>query len=203
MSSCLKKGTGNRGQFSGATQQLKTDSLRIDTFEKMKNLTIPPAPLGAARPKTEAQTTASAKAATAPASPLDAAFIARVYRSMLWFGIVCTAMAAFVFQTGPAIASFAGGLVLAAVLLRGQEVAVRSMLQPQEKMMGMDPRLAMMLLLPLKFAGVVAVLVAFNALGWLRPAPLALGFFAANLVLIAKFAGWMLMRFNANKTQSK
>lgn len=162
----------------------------------MKNLTIPPAPVDAA-PRTKPQPQA------APTSPLDASFIARVYRSMLWFGLVCTAMAAFAFQSGPEIVSFVGGLVLAAVLLRGQEVAVRSMLQPQDKMMGMDPRLAMVLLLPLKFVGVVAVLVAFNALGWLRPAPLALGFFAANLVLVAKFAGWMLTRFNANKTQSK
>lgn len=157
----------------------------------MKNLTIPPAPVGATRPKPQAPTRASAQAAT---SPLDAAFVARVYRSMLWFGLVCTAMAAFVFQSGLAVASFAGGLVLAAVLLRGQEVAVRSMLQPQEKMLGLDARLAMLLLLPLKFVGVVAVLVAFNALGWLRPAPLGLGFFAANLVLIAKFAGWMWQR---------
>ncbi len=162
----------------------------------MKNLTIPPAPVEATRPKPQAQ-------ANAPASPLDARFIARVYRSMLWFGLVCTAMAAFAFQDGPAIVSFVGGLILAAVLLRGQEVAVRSMLQPQDKMMGLDPRLAMVLLLPLKFVGVVAVLVAFNALGWLRPAPLALGFFAANLVLVAKFAGWMLARFNATKTQSQ
>ena len=164
---------------------------------KMKNLTIPPAPVAATPPRSQP------KPQVAPASPLDAAFIARVYRTMLWFGLICTAMAAFAFKTGPAVASFVGGLVLAAVLLRGQEVAVRSMLQPQEKMMGMDPRLAMVLLLPLKFVAVVAVLVAFNALGWLRPAPLALGFFAANLVLIAKFAGWMLTRFNANKTQSK
>ena len=164
----------------------------------MKNLTIPPAPIAATPPRAKPKLTQAA-----PTSPLDAAFIARVYRSMLWFGLICTFMAAFAFKTGPAVASFAGGLVLAAVLLRGQEVAVRSMLQPQEKMMGMDPRLAMVLLLPLKFVAVVAVLVAFNALGWLRPAPLALGFFAANLVLIAKFAGWMLTRFNATKTQSK
>ena len=168
----------------------------------MKNLTIPPAPVDVARPQNPPRTAATSPA-SAPASPLDAAFIARVYRSMLWFGLVCTAMAAFAFHNGPAIVSFVGGLVLAAVLLRGQEVAVRSMLQPQDKVLGLDPRLAMVLLLPLKFVAVVAVLVAFKALGWLEPAPLALGFFAANLVLIAKFAGWMLTRFNATKTQTK
>lgn len=151
----------------------------------MRNLTIPPAPVGAARPN---------QPQTAPTSTLDAAFVARVYRSMLWFGIVCTALAAFKFQTAPGLGSFVGGLVLAALLLRGQEVAVRSMLQPKDKMMGMDARLAMLLLLPLKFVGVVAVLVFFNALGWLRPVPLALGFFAAQLVLVAKFVGWMLQR---------
>ena len=160
----------------------------------MKDLTIPPAPVAAPR---------ETKPQAAPTSPLDASFIARVYRSMLWFGIVCTMLAAFVFKTGPGLGSFVGGLVLAAVLLRGQEVAVRSLLQPQDKMLGLDARLAMVLLLPLKFVGVVAVLVFFNALGWLRPAPLALGFFAANLVLVAKFAGWMLQRLNATGSVSK
>lgn len=151
----------------------------------MNDLTIPPAPTIAPREtKTEA----------APTSPLDASFIARVYRTMLWFGLVCTALAAFAFHSGPAIASFVSGLILAAVLLRGQEVAVRSLLQPKSKLMGLDSKVAMVLLLPLKFVAVVAVLVAFMMLGWLRLLPLGLGFFAGQLVLVAKFAGWMLER---------
>ena len=160
----------------------------------MKNLTIPPAPVGAARPKPQTQGRAEVGA---PASPLDPAFIARVYRSMLWFGIVGTALAAFAFQSAAGVGSFVGGLVLSAVLLRSQEISVRSLLQPHEKMMGLDARLAMVLLLPLKFVAVVLVLVVFNALGLLQPGPLALGFSAGILVLLAKFAGWMLMRSRA------
>ena len=161
----------------------------------MKNLTIPPAPVDAARPKTQSQSQAKF---AAPASPLDAAFVARVYRSMLWFGIVCTVLAAFAFPSAAGVGSFAGGLLLSAVLLRSQEVSVRALLQPREKLMGMDARLAMVLLLPVKFVGVVLVLVVFNALGLLKPGPLALGFTAGMLVLIGKFAGWMLMRARAN-----
>ena len=171
---------------SGADARLADD---------MKDLTIPPAPVGSAR--------AIKTGAPAPTSPLDAAFIARVYRSMLWFGVVCTLLAAFAFQSGPALVSFVGGLVLAGLLLRGQEVAVRALLQPKEKMMGLDPRLAMVLLLPLKFVGVVAVLVAFMLLGWLRLLPLGLGFFAGQVVLIAKFAGWWLERARLAAADSK
>ena len=156
----------------------------------MKNLTIPPAPANATRPKPQSPP-------DAPTSPLDAAFVARVYRSMLWFGLLCTLLAAFAFPTVAGTGSFIGGLLLAALLLRGQEVAVRTMLRPTDKMMGMDARLAMVLLLPLKFVAVVAALVAFNALGVLRPGPLALGFFAAQLVLVAKFIGWMMNRARA------
>lgn len=158
----------------------------------MKNLTIPPAPVGAARPNPQAQTKPSARAATAP---LDVAFVARVYRSMLWFGLVCTLLAAFAFKGDVAnTGSFVGGLLLSALLLRSQEISVRALLQPREKMLGMDARLAMVLLLPVKFVAVVLALVVFNALGLLRPGPLALGFTAGMLVLVAKFVGWMLMR---------
>ena len=160
----------------------------------MKNLTIPPAPVGAARPKPQTQTPAKSGA---PASPLDAKFVARVYRSMLWFGIVCTALAAFAFPSVAGVGSFVGGLVLSAVLLRLQEIGVRALLQPKEKMLGMDARLAMVLLLPLKFVGVAVFLVVFNAVGLLRAGPLALGFTAGMVVLLAKFAGWMLMRARA------
>ena len=161
----------------------------------MKNLTIPPAPVDAARPKPQAQTSARSQAAT---SPLDAAFVARVYRSMLWFGLVCTLLAAFVLKgDGAGLGSFVGGLLLSALLLRSQEISVRTLLQPKEKLMGMDARLAMVLLLPVKFVGVVLILVVFNALGLLKPGPLALGFTAGILVLVAKFLGWMWTRSRA------
>ena len=153
----------------------------------MKNLTIPPAPVGAARPKPQAPT----QAAT---SPLDAAFVARIYRSMLWFGIVCTALAAFALPNTAALGSFVGGIALSALVLRSQEVGARALLQPQEKLLGLDARLMMLLLLPLKFAALAGILIVFNALGWLRPIPLALGFTVGLLVIVAKFVGWMWQR---------
>ena len=152
----------------------------------MKSL-VPPAPVSAPRLETKREI----------ASPLEAAFIARVYRSMAWFGALCAVLAAWAFPDAPGLGSFVGGLVLAGAMLRVQEVGVRALLQPKDKLFGMDAKLAMVLLLPLKFVALVLALVFFNALGWLRPGPLALGFFAAQLVLVAKFFGWLLARARA------
>ncbi len=136
--------------------------------------------------------------ASKPLSPLDAAFLARIYRSMAWFGAVLVVLVAFGLQSVPLAASFAGGVVLAAFLLRVQEIAVRAIMRPAQQMGGMDARLFLILLLPLKFVLMVAALAALNYFGMIRPAFLAIGFFAGQLVIVAKVVGWMMSRAAKN-----
>lgn len=128
------------------------------------------------------------------ASPLDAAFLSRIYRSMLWFGAVLTILAAFGSQSGAVVASLVSGLVLAALLLRAHEIGVRALMRPQEQLGGFDARLILVLLLPLKFVLMVGALAALNHFGLILPAIVVLGFFAGQLVIVAKVAGWMLTR---------
>jgi hypothetical protein len=171
----------------------------------MKDVVIPPPPVQAlnkettpslagdpvqvAGPSSTSQETVAS--ASKRATPLDAAFLSRVYRSMLWFGIVLTLLIALAQKEVAAVTSFVGGMLLAALLLRAQELLVRSALRPKEQLGGMDARLIVVLALPLKFVLVAAALAALNAFGLIRPAILALGFFAAQLVIVAKVVGWM------------
>ncbi len=131
-------------------------------------------------------------------SPLDAAFLARIYRSMAWFGAVLVVLAALGTKNGAIVASLASGLVLAALLLRAHEIGVRALMRPKEQLGGFDARLILALLLPLKFVLIVAVLAVLNGFGLILPAILALGFFAGQLVIVAKVVGWMLTRAAKN-----
>lgn len=156
---------------------------------------VPPAPViaqGDEKPKTSSS-------APKVLSPFDAAFLRRVYRSMLLFGILMTVLAAYGFGTGTAAGSFVGGMLLAAVMLRGQEVAVRSMLRPASQTGGFDTKLLVVLLLPLKFIVIGGLLWGANAMNLLKLAPFALGFFAAQLILLCQVAGWLLSRSMARK----
>lgn len=132
-------------------------------------------------------------------SPFDAAFLRRVYRSMLLFGIVMTVLAGFAFPTAAGVGSFIGGMVLAAIMLRAQEVSVRSMLKPSSQTGGMEGKLLIVLLLPIKFLAIGALLWFVNSRGWLQLAPFGLGFFAAQLVLGCQVAGLLLRRVLARK----
>ncbi|HEX8464897.1 MAG TPA: hypothetical protein VF627_09805 [Abditibacterium sp.] len=156
----------------------------------MSKFSVPSAPvsqLGGAK-------SGESAAASKTQSPLDAAFLSRIYRSMLWFGVVVTILAAFGSKSAAVTSSLVAGLVLAAVLLRAQEISVRALMRPAQQMGGMDARLFLVLLLPLKFILVVVVLATMNYFRLIEPAALALGFFAGQVVLVSKVAGWMLTR---------
>lgn len=165
----------------------------------MKTL-VPPPPLfgapGEEKPKIQIQ---SAPSASKFQSPFDAAFLRRVYRAMLVFGALLTLLVAFGAQSVPATGSFIGGMILAALMLRVQEVSIRSMLRPAQTKGGFDPKLALVLALPLKFIGIGALLWMVNSLGWLKLGPFALGFFVGQLVLLCQVAGWLLSRTLARK----
>ena len=151
---------------------------------------VPPAPVGSAG-KTQFGNQVKAPNAL---SPLDAAFLGRIYKSMLWFGAIVCLVMAFALKTAPAIGSFIGGYILAVVLLRVHEVSIRGILRPKNELGGLDARLLVVLLLPLKFVLIAAVLMGWNLTGTLQPAPLAGGFFAAQLVIVAKVVGWLLAK---------
>lgn len=154
----------------------------------------PPLPTGT----TKDDTAAKAREVKSAQSPLDEAFIGRVYRSMLWFGAVITLLVALGLRDAAAVSSLVAGIVLAAVLLRSQEIGVRSLMRPSQQGAGIDPKLSMLLLLPIKFIGVVVALATLNYFKLIAPAYVAAGFFVGQLVLVAKIAGWVLTR-NAKK----
>ncbi|RYG69759.1 hypothetical protein EON80_09210 [bacterium] len=141
-------------------------------------------------------TTKKIDAASKPVigSPLDDAFIARVYRSMLWFGAVITLLTAFGLRSAASVSSLVAGFVLAAALLRAQEIGTRALLRPKSQMGGMDARLFMVLLLPIKFILIVVALATLNYFKLIRPGYLALGFFLGQLVIVAKVIGWLITR---------
>lgn len=160
----------------------------------MKSL-VPPAPVGA----TSEEKLKREALAPKVTSPFDAAFLRRVYRSMLIFGVPMTMLAGYGFPSVVGAGSFVGGMLLAALMLRAQEVSIRSMLRPASETGGFDAKLLLLLLLPLKFIGVGVVLWIVNSMGYLKLAPFALGFFAAQLVLICQVAGWLVSRSMARK----
>lgn len=159
----------------------------------MSKITVPDAPhLDTER---EAEKLGEVRGAAPRRLPaLDAAFLARIYRSMAWFGAILLVLLATGLKSAPATASVAGGLLLAALLLRAQEVSVRALMRPQEQLAGFDARLILAFLLPLKFVLMAAALFALNAFGLIRPEFLALGFFAGQTVIVGKVAGLMLSR---------
>ncbi|HEX9995927.1 MAG TPA: hypothetical protein VGB45_02195 [Abditibacterium sp.] len=155
----------------------------------MNRISVPSAPSG----KVASPSAATPQLAAPQSSPLDAAFLRRAYVSLVVSGVLFSFLAAFGWS-GAFLGSFIGGYVLAVVMLKLQEGAVRGLLRPTKELGGLDPKLGLLLLLPLKFVVIGAVLVGFNMSGYLRPIPMAAGFFAAQLVILAKLAGWYLTR---------
>lgn len=152
---------------------------------------VPPPPLFGAPGEDKPKIRVSVSKAQ---SPFDAAFLRRVYRAMLLFGALLALLTAFGSHSATATGSFIGGMILAALLLRSQEIAVRGMLRPVAEMGGFDAKMMMLLALPLKFLGIGVALWIANAQGWLQVAPFAVGFFAGQLVLLSQVAGWLLKR---------
>lgn len=150
----------------------------------MSKISVPAAPhLEVALQKTE-----NARPAAPEVSPLDAAFLSRIYRSMLWFGAFLVLLSAPILGSVMGVWSFAAGIGLAALMLKAQEFFVRAVLQPKNPT-GLDARLVAALLMPLKMALIAVVLGFLFFKGWVWLGPLGAGFFGGNLVVLAKIAG--------------
>lgn len=159
----------------------------------MSKIAVPAAPTVELKARDE-QSGEMRASASKTLSPLDAAFLSRVYRSMAWFGAVITVLAVVGTRSAPVVSSLLAGLVLAALLLRAQEVGVRTLMRPASQLGGLDARLILVLVLPLKFLVLGGALFALQSFGLIDPGVLALGFFAGQLVIVAKVAGLMLAR---------
>ena len=160
----------------------------------MSKSLVPPAPQPSFSAARDKQSGVAADVASKSKSPLDAAFLGRIYRSILWFGTLMMVLSAPLFGYPAGVLSFAGGVGLAALLLRSQEILVRAALRPQEKIVTLDPRLAMVLALPIKVMIVAAGLGVLYRFELLSIGALAAGFFAGQAVILAKIAGWWLVR---------
>lgn len=159
----------------------------------MRNILIPPAPTASAKSERDGASGNTLGVSLAGVSPLDAAFLKRVYISLLIVGALAMGWAFLARQSVPVLVSLGAGYLLAAFLLKIQEVTVRGLLRPG----GAEASLAKMgalLLMPVKFIGVAALLAGLNVAGLLAPAAMAIGFSVALAVVLAKLGGWFLMR---------
>lgn len=166
----------------------------------MKDGLVPPPPLGLTPGLSSGRTAAAETAAARKPAKLDGAFLARVYRSMLWFGLLLTVLVGSASKQVPPAVSLAAGVALAALLLRTQEVLVGAVMRPKSETAGIDARLLMALTLPLKYIIVIGSLFALDHFQLIKPMYLGIGFFAGQLVIIAKVAGVVLAnRMSAGK----
>ena len=132
--------------------------------------------------------------ASKPLAPLDAAFLGRVYGTMLWFGTLLTLCCYALTASWMIMGSFAGGALLAALLLKSQEIFVRRVIRPKDApaYTGWDARLPLYILLPGKY---ILIAVAFSTLinrHLLHPIGFTAGFIVIQTAIVAKVMGYML-----------
>lgn len=158
----------------------------------MKTL-VPPAPIA----DFDAKSVENVVAAPKKAKVLDLAFLPSLYRTILVGGAILTACATPIWNDARAAFSFGGGFLLAALLLKGQELIFRqlaALVGGQKSAVGA----IFLILAPLKLVLVLAFLYFLEARGLLITIPLGLGFFAGQLLIVARILG----RFLSPKVRS-
>ena len=129
--------------------------------------------------------------ASKTATPLDAAFLRRVYRTTLWFGVLM-AVCAFNVTRSPLItSSFVLGIGCGALMLKSQEFFVYRVLRAGEAMDGIPakPRFPVWAVLAIKYTLLVGALEILFHLGLIHPAAFATGFMTEHVVIVSKVAG--------------
>ena len=130
-------------------------------------------------------------------APLDAAFLRRTYRTCAWMGPLLT-LCAYAISSGSFIVtgSFAAGALLAALLLKSQEIFVRRVLRPKGSTAyaGWDKRIPLPLLLFLKYSLIAAAMCFLLRAQVITPAGFATGFMMMQLVVVARAMGRLLSR---------
>ncbi len=120
----------------------------------------------------------------------DDGFVGRIIASMLGFGALLMLGVLGATNSPSMSASFLGGIVLGALLLKSQELFVRRVLGPrvaQEK--NLCHRVPLAVILPLKYLFIGAILGIIIEAGWLSTPALTLGFVVSQFVIVAKVVG--------------
>ncbi|MBV9868295.1 MAG: hypothetical protein JO316_23315 [Abitibacteriaceae bacterium] len=134
--------------------------------------------------------------ASKPLAPLDAAFLSRTYGTMLWFGTLL-ALCAYTLTSSILITgSFAAGALLAALLLKSQELFVRRILRPKDSApyQGWDARFPLAVLLPAKYILIGTAFALLISRHLLHPIGFTAGFMAVQTAIIAKIFGYMIVQ---------
>ncbi len=155
---------------------------------------IPPPPEPAPRPS-PAEKALRSKPKRRLIAPLDSDFLGRTYVTTLWLGVVFTLCAWAWTQSWRVAGSFAGGLLVGALLLKSQELFVRRVIAPRaDGSADLISRVPLAVLLPLKYLAIGLVFGFVINRGWLEPIAFAAGFTAQQVVIFSKVIG----RFLAN-----
>ncbi len=131
------------------------------------------------------------------AAPLDFAFIGRTYVTTLWFGTIATMLAWGMTQSLKATGSFAGGIILGALLLKSQEIFVRRVLAPRAGVIEdgvalrreLISRVPIALLLPFKYLVIGLLFWLVIDMDWLHPIAFVVGFLTEQVVILSKVLG--------------
>jgi len=170
----------------------------------MTNPTVPPPPLDIWTPIPTAAQSAGATAVEHVA-PLDLAFLKRTYTTTLWLGGLFALCAYGVFHSVVALGSFAGGVVLGALLLKAQESLVRRAFKPRgTTYRGWDSAIPLWIVVPLKYAAVGAAFSVLLSQQLLHGPALVMGLFMVQVVIVARLAGRILApRLRAGATAAQ
>ena len=132
--------------------------------------------------------------ASKPLAPLDAAFLSRTYVTAVWFGTILTLSVYGYFGSFLITCSFAGGVALAALLLKSQEIFVRRTLRPKgsEPYQGWDAKIPVLLLVALKYIVVGAAFAFLLNRQLMNPLALIAGFLTLQVVIFSKVASRLI-----------
>jgi hypothetical protein len=161
---------------------------------------VPPAPVEVKAEKAQP----SPRPRTSLTEAFDAGFVSRIIASILAVGAFVMLAVLSATKSPPVAVSVFGGFVLAAVLLKSQDLFVRRVLGPvstSEKNLWMRAPLAVVLVF--KYIVVGAVLGVGLEFGWLQPVALGVGFIAGQAVIVAKVIGrFVALKLRANSEKS-
>lgn len=148
---------------------------------------VPPPP----QPRERAAVPVAPKSRLKLAAPLDAGFLGRTYITTLWMGTVFSICAWGMTQSLVATGSFIGGALLGALLLKSQELFVRSVIAPRSGVVEKTwiSKVPLLVLLPLKYILVALTFSFFISRGWFQPVAFIAGFLMEQVVIVSKVIG--------------
>jgi hypothetical protein len=165
----------------------------------MSKPVVPPAPLASWEEtenerKTKKSVSPTRQRTVSTATPLDAAFLCRVYRSIGWFGVLTSGLVYAALSSSTLTFAYAAGVALGALLLKSQEIFGRRLMRPKGSPPydGWDRFIPLWVLLPGKYV-LVALVLKWAISSQKDPVPvivaLGCGFLTTQLLIMAKVFG--------------